>query len=358
MPHKSVWPGLYTEPNPPSMSYRPKQPQEGLLEERRQNYPLAHSQMATNLQSVSCNPYLDIWVSFLGGPYLRLMIKKKQTVNQLLNILAGNLCIPAKQLRIYHGHRLLYDKGRTPSMDLKQGAFIRVELALPGGGTDKGAISRNSTRPSYTVARGHSNEESAKPIPDDRVIHWADTDNRPMDFSSLPPKLRTLTEAQIKKDKEAFLKQTTKTTKSSKKAIPKGKLMQEHLFWGPLENTKGQRHSVISRADSLGHRVCVILEHQGQRMYSSFRDRFQFWEYYKSYKGDRCFYWINRSFKLQKESSLLHFDIEWFSQTYNPKAHNKINLICNTIQTALARKVPLIKENLSREIPEKGSKNS
>ena len=190
------------------------------------------------------------------------------------------------------------------------------------------------------------------------MVNWADIDNRPMDFSnsSLPPKLLTLTEAHIKDDNETFRRQT-QNSQNSKRATLKGKQMQGHLFWGPSNNTSGLRDFVLTRADNLRHCVCVILEHQGQRLYSSFQDRFHFWEYYSSYKGTRCFYWINRSFKRKQETALLHFNIEWYSPTTDLNA-NKIDMICNTIQTAIARKVPLIKENLSRQLPEDEWKNS
>ena len=89
-----------------------------------------------------------------------------------------------------------------------------------------------------------------------------------------------------------------------------------------------------------------------------FLNCFKFWQYYSSFKGDRCFYWINRSVECPSESALLHLDIEWHSPTCDPTASEKLDFICRTIWTALSRHVPLIKENLSRRTPRNGWKNS
>ena len=274
------------------------------------------------------NPNIDIWVSYLGGPYRRLTIKKKGADNWLTNQIGEWLDIPPKLLSIWYGRWFLSDIRWPTSVTPAQGSFIRVELALLGGGTKKLETSDNSPipqTPSCTRRQERaSGENTNEPIWKNKRVHWADIDNRPMDFSisSLPPELLTLTEAQIKDDNEAFHRQMPHT-RNSKRETPKGELMQGHLFWGPSVNTTGLRDFVLSRAEHLRHKVCVILEHQGQRLYSSFQDRFHFWKYYSSYKGTRCFYWINRSFERKQETALLHFNIEWYSSTTDRNALKK-----------------------------------
>ena len=190
--------------------------------------------------------------------------------------------------------------------------------------------------------------------------HWADVDNRLIDFAitTLPPQLLTLTDAQIKANNDAFQKPTTNEIRSCKNYIPQGEVIQGHMFWGSSRKRGGLQRYVLARADTLRHNVCVILEDHDRRLYGSFQDRFQFWRYYSSFKGDRCFYWINRSFECQRETTLLHLDISWCSSTCDPAAKQKLDLISETIWAALSRKVPLIKENLSRWTHKSRWKNS
>ena len=94
-----------------------------------------------------------------------------------------------------------------------------------------------------------------------------------------------------------------------------------------------------------------MLENYGRRLYSSFTDAQNFWAYYSRFQGKRCFYWINRSFKVPIESSLLHFDLEWYTPLRDPKASEKLDTICTAINCALPSPVRILRENLSRVVP-------
>ena len=90
-------------------------------------------------------------------------------------------------------------------------------------------------------------------------------------------------------------------------------MIEGYPFWLSKESGSGLQLFVLKRADHLGHRVCVVLESFGRRLYSSFINVQHFWWYYSNFKGRRCFYWINRSFEVSNENSLLHFDVEWYT---------------------------------------------
>ena len=163
-------------------------------------------------------------------------------------------------VRLSYGQRLLRDTSRPPLLELQPGLFDRAELMSLGGGTDELPASDNPPTLSCTEAQEHSiREYTIEPIQNDRVINWADIDKIVEKTShSLPPEVPTLSEAQIKDSNYTFKKQTTKHTKNSTSAKPKGKLVQGHLFWVPSKNSAGFRSWVISLAASLRHNVCVI----------------------------------------------------------------------------------------------------
>ena len=73
---------------------------------------------------------------------------------------------------------------------------------------------------------------------------------------------------------------------------------------------RGAQAVIFRLADDEGHHVCVVLEVYGTRHFTSFSDYNAFLDYYTKFKGHRCFYSIDRSFYVDAESSLLHFDIE------------------------------------------------
>ena len=77
-----------------------------------------------------------------------------------------------------------------------------------------------------------------------------------------------------------------------------------------------------------------------------------------SFQGKRCFYWLNRSFEVPNENSLLHFDVEWYTPLRDPKAAEKLDRICNIVNSALPSPVKILRENLSRSVPDNSFKNS
>ena len=134
--------------------------------------------------------------------------------------------------------------------------------------------------------------------------------------------------------------------------------MAGHKFWCSKRKRSGLQQFVFSRADKLEHRVCVVLEHYGRRLYTSFADVSVFWDYYSAYRGKRCFYWINRSFEVSREASLLHFDLEWYTDLQDTQVAAKLLAVRNAINTALPRKVKILEEDLSRRLPIGKFKNS
>ena len=70
------------------------------------------------------------------------------------------------------------------------------------------------------------------------------------------------------------------------------------------------------------------------------------------------FYWINRSFEVPTESSLLHFDLEWYTPSRDPTAHEKVDAICSVINSNLPTPVKILREDLSRTAPEDSWYNS
>ena len=128
-------------------------------------------------------------------------------------------------------------------------------------------------------------------------------------------------------------------------------IIEWHPFWFSKQKESGPQRFVFKRADNLGHRVCVVLENRGRRLYGSFRDAEHFWAYYSKFEGKRCFYWINRSFEVSTESSLLHFDLEWYTPSRDPTANEKVDAICSVINSNLPTPVKILREDLSRTAP-------
>ena len=121
-----------------------------------------------------------------------------------------------------------------------------------------------------------------------------------------------------------------------------------HRFFYSKKRGSGLQKFVLDRADSPQHRVCVVLEYWGRRLYCSFATPTTLWKYYSTFKGKRCFYWINRSFELQEEASLLHLDVEWTTERPDPLAQEKLNTICAAVQASLPNNVEILREGLSR----------
>ena len=134
--------------------------------------------------------------------------------------------------------------------------------------------------------------------------------------------------------------------------------VEGYKFWVSKKSGSGLQQFVFDRADKLKHRVCVVLEHYGRRLYTSFSDAGVFWDYYAHFKGKRCFYWINRSFELSRESSLLHLDLEWYTDSRDTQVKAKLQAIRKAINAALPHNVEILEEDLSRRIPTGKWKNS
>ena len=115
---------------------------------------------------------------------------------------------------------------------------------------------------------------------------------------------------------------------------------------------------VYDHADGLHHRVCIVLEHYSRRLYTSFSDAGEFWNYYSTFRGKRCFYWINRSYEKTWEASLLHLDIEWYTNSRDTQTAHKLLTICKAVNAALPCEVEILREDLSRDISPNKFKNS
>ena len=94
----------------------------------------------------------------------------------------------------------------------------------------------------------------------------------------------------------------------------------------------------------------MVLQHNGRRLYTSFTDAHAFWDYYAQFKGRRCFYWINRSHERPEETSLLHFDIEWLSETPedDPTTEERLQILKAAINSCLPKPCTFTAERLGR----------
>ena len=104
--------------------------------------------------------------------------------------------------------------------------------------------------------------------------------------------------------------------------------------------------------------MCIVLLWGKSRLYSSFTNFHKFWNYYTHFKGRRCFYWINRSFEITEEKSILHFDIEWFTKEEDPNTTEKLQLIKTAVVALTSNTIIFHEEQLSRPHHENGWKNS
>ena len=157
--------------------------------------------------------------------------------------------------------------------------------------------------------------------------------------------------------KTGYLKKKA-TRKQNIHTKPTRIVMESHSFWRSNQHCKGVQEWVFQNADEHNRRVCIVLEHQGRRFYSSFPDTHAFWTYYSKFKGRRCFYWINRSQKLPREVSLLHFDIEWLSATPgdDPATTERLHVLKTAISSSLPKPCTFTEERLSRPSPKGGYK--
>ena len=133
--------------------------------------------------------------------------------------------------------------------------------------------------------------------------------------------------------------------------------IEGHTYWHQAAGGLGPQKWVFNMADEKGHKVCVMLQRSSRRHYASFDNIETFWAYYRSFQGPRSFYWINRSYELEGETSILYLDIEWYSETEDPSAEERLAIIKNALQTCLPRPCQITEERLSRPNSKYGWEN-
>ena len=198
--------------------------------------------------------------------------------------------------------------------------------------------------------------ESLSPSPataePDRPTPWtllADAENDlPIDYTlkPLPPLPSTRPKALHVKHPQAPSSDTS----------PIRVVIEGHSLWKMKPNGKKVQEWMFQRADARNHKVCVELEWNRKRIFSSFPDAPTFWKYYVTFKGRRCFYWINRSFEQPAESSLLYFDVEWYSATTtnDPTTAERVRILKNAINACLPKPCSFQEERLCRPCPKGG----
>ena len=116
----------------------------------------------------------------------------------------------------------------------------------------------------------------------------------------------------------------------------------------------GAQAELFRLADSDGHKVCIALEIFKTRYFTSFQNYDIFLNYYETFKGQRCFYTIDRSYSVASANSLLHMDIEWYSEDEEPDTeyNEKMELIIAAVRESLPgdKYVEVLHEDLSRYV--------
>ena len=112
----------------------------------------------------------------------------------------------------------------------------------------------------------------------------------------------------------------------------------------------GAQAELFRLADLDGHRVSIALEINGTRQFTSFLDYNTFLDYYETFKGQRCFYTIDRSYSVEAENSLLHMDVEQYSEEPDKEYNEKMDLIFDAVRKSLpgGNYVEVLHEDLSR----------
>ena len=134
--------------------------------------------------------------------------------------------------------------------------------------------------------------------------------------------------------------------------------MERHGWWKQADEVQGSQRLVFERADAIGQKVCVVLQRSSPRLYTSFPDSMSFWNYYNTFQGSRSFHWINRSFEMNDNVSLLYFDVESYSESEDLTADERNALIKQAVASSLPQKCRFIAERLSRPNKKWGWKNS
>ena len=112
----------------------------------------------------------------------------------------------------------------------------------------------------------------------------------------------------------------------------------------------GAQNEMFRLADAEGHKVSIVLQAYGTRNFTSFQNYNEFLDYYLSFRGHRCFYSIDRSYTVDSDNSLLHLDIEWYSEKPDETYASRIAIICSAVKASLPSNngVEVLHENLSR----------
>ena len=135
-------------------------------------------------------------------------------------------------------------------------------------------------------------------------------------------------------------------------------VIQKHTFWRATAKSCSVQRWTFDIARNRKHKVCVVLLWQKCRLYGSFTNTLAFWEYYSNFQERRCFYWINRSFQVKEEATILHFDIEWFTKEEDTTAPERLCLIKTAVATLSSIPISFREEKLSRWHHKHGWKNS
>ena len=119
-------------------------------------------------------------------------------------------------------------------------------------------------------------------------------------------------------------------------------VIESHSFWKMKPNRKGVQEWVFKTADSRNHKVCVALEWNRKRIFSFFPDAPTFRKYYASFQPT--------------ETSLLYFDVEWYSATTwdDPTSGERQRILKNAINACLPKPCSFQEERLCRPCPKGG----
>ena len=117
----------------------------------------------------------------------------------------------------------------------------------------------------------------------------------------------------------------------------------------------GQQQFVFDRADKPITVFVLFFKAMADHSIAPFHTLFIFGSIMPTSKRRRCFYWINRSFEVSREVSLLHL---WYSQCQDPLSKSTIATICSAINEALPKPVKILKETLCRRISKTRYKTS
>ena len=135
-------------------------------------------------------------------------------------------------------------------------------------------------------------------------------------------------------------------------------VIQKHTYWRATKKSCSVQKWTFDIAEKRNHKVCIILLWGTSRLYSSFPNAHEFWNYYSRFQGRRCFYWINRSYEIDEETSILHFDIEWYTKKEDPSALEKLRLIKTATMALTNKTISFHEERHSRPHQKWGWKNS